>query len=62
MPDPSLKSKFERLGEVMITLTRCRKNMSSEPSTKYTPSSKLLGEADIPEKALKGKSISNHIK
>jgi hypothetical protein len=46
----------------MVTLIRCRKIVNPNPSADRPLSHTSLDEADIPEKALKGKSISNHIK
>jgi hypothetical protein len=51
--------KLAKLGEIKVELTRCRLDGTSN----YNPhmsNFKGLNEEPIPEKALKGRAVSNH--
>jgi hypothetical protein len=59
-PDQSLVQKLSELGEVTVTLQRCRQNGRPAHPNTMRPGLTALGAGGIPEKALKGRAISYH--
>ena len=59
--EPSLSKKLASVGEIKVELQRCRDDgvriRSDEPEN-----FKGIGDAGVPEKALKGRSVSNRVK
>jgi hypothetical protein len=60
-PDASLGTKLDRLGEITAVLKRCRVDSISNGST-YGLEYKGVEQDAVPKQALKGRSISNHVK
>jgi hypothetical protein len=58
---PSLVEKFTKIGQIKVELTRCRELASFLPAQEVGKFKGVDDEA-IPEKALKGRSISSHTK
>jgi hypothetical protein len=58
---PSLMEKFAQIGQIKVELTRCRELASFLPAQEVGKFKGVDDEA-IPEKALKGRSISSHTK
>ena len=58
--DTSLIRKLANLGEIKIELKRCR--TTGLVHGENTPAFKGIGDDPLPEKATKGRSISNHAK
>lgn len=56
----SLIAKLASLGEIKVELKRCRTKAAVHDN--FTTSFKGLGDGPLPEKATKGRSISNHAK
>jgi len=57
----SAAKKFSDVGQIKVTLQRCRES-GPKPSADWTCDFKGIGGQAIPEKALKGRSISSHTK
>jgi hypothetical protein len=55
----TLVEKFKNVGEIKIELHRCQKTATGRGGD-HRLEFKGVGDADIPEKALKGRSVSNH--
>jgi len=53
--------KLTNVGEIKITLQRCREG-GPRPSRDFSTDFKGVGDHAVPEKALKGRSISSHTK
>lgn len=57
----SLSKKYASVGEIKVELLRCHDSGNrircDEPAQ-----FKGIGDAGVPEKALKGRSVSNHVK
>jgi hypothetical protein len=60
-PDASLGTKLDCLGEITALLKRCRVDSISNGST-YGLEYKGVEQDYVPKQALKGRSISNHVK
>jgi hypothetical protein len=56
-----LTKNLADIGTITVKLTRCR-NDGEDRAVPYQTTFKGVGDAKIPEKALKGRSISNHVK
>ena len=50
--------KYARIGEIEVELRRCRKKAKSKSNGSWN--FKGIGEEAVPEKAMKGRSISSH--
>lgn len=59
--DASYKDEFAAVGEVTVQLRRCRQTPTDVPF-ELSSKSVRLDRNSIPEKALKGRAISNQVK
>lgn len=59
--DSSIMEKLTNVGEIKVVLQRCREG-GPKPSRNFKPDFQGVGDHAVPEKALKGRSISNHTK
>lgn len=61
--DASHIKKFASVGEIKVELIRCRYlGLSTVKNTHNKSFKTIVGENPIPEKAMKGRSVSNHTK
>lgn len=60
-PDPARKHKFTELGQVKVELHRCgRKKSKPKTSGSGHNFSAITNNGEVPEKALKGQSMSTY--
>lgn len=59
--DDSAMKKLSDVGQIKVVLQRCRE-AGLKPAGDWLADFKGVGDRDVPEKALKGRSISNHTK
>lgn len=60
-PDPTRKHKFAELGQVKVELHRCgRKKLKFKTSGSGHDFSAITNNGEVPEKVLKGQSISTY--
>jgi hypothetical protein len=57
-----LADKFAAIGEITVKLIRCRHDGDYRPDHNHYLGFTGVGDTNIPEKALEGRSISNHVK
>ena len=60
--DPPLLEKLAKIGEIKVELSRCLYKGVMTADVNHNHSFKSVGEDNIPEKAMKGRSVSSHAK